>query len=159
MSLLDQVTRAESAPVAEADRLVGRYGQVRQFTEELCKPLATEDYVVQSMPDVSPTKWHLAHASWFFETFLLAPFAPDYRGFDPAFAYLFNSYYEAVGPRHPRPERGLLSRPTADAVAAYRDHVTAAMLRLIQIAGEEAWQQAGPLLQLGLHREQQHQEP
>ena len=77
------------------------------------------------MPDVSPTKWHLAHTTWFFETFMLARFDPDYRMFDPAFAYLFNSYYEAVGPRHPRPERGLLSRPTVDIVMAYRDHVGA----------------------------------
>ncbi|MBV9583860.1 MAG: ergothioneine biosynthesis protein EgtB [Alphaproteobacteria bacterium] len=110
------------------------------------------------MPDVSPTKWHLAHTSWFFETFLLGPLDPAYRAFDPAFAYLFNSYYEAVGPRHPRPQRGLLSRPTADAVAAYRDHVTAAMLRLIETASEAVWQKAAALIELGLNHEQQHQE-
>ena len=85
--------------------------------------MTPEDQSIQSMPDVSPTKWHLAHTTWFFETFLLSRFDADYRVFDPAFDYLFNSYYEAVGPRHPRPERGLLSRPTVEIVAAYRDHV------------------------------------
>src|SRR6202023_2043294 len=96
-------------------------------------------------PDVSPTKWHLAHTTWFFETFILTRFCPGYRVFDPAFAYLFNSYYEAAGPRHPRPERGLLSRPTGDIVAAYRDHVTAGMLRLIDEAGAAVWHQGAPL--------------
>src|SRR5438067_88903 len=110
------------------------------------------------MPDVSPTKWHLAHTSWFFETFLLGPLDPAYRQFDPAFAYLFNSYYEAIGPRHPRPERGLLSRPTVDAIAAYRDHVTAGMLRLIDQADANALREMTPLIELGLHHEQQHQE-
>ena len=139
---------------AERDRFVA----IRQQTEALAAHLSPEDQAIQSMPDVSPTKWHLAHTSWFFETFLLGPLDPAYRQFDPAFAYLFNSYYEAVGPRHPRPERGLLSRPTIDAVAAYRDHVTAAMLRLIETAGEAVWQQAAPLIELGTHHEQQHQE-
>jgi ergothioneine biosynthesis protein EgtB len=110
------------------------------------------------MPDVSPTKWHLAHTSWFFETFLLGPRAPDYRPFDPAFAYLFNSYYEAVGPRHPRPERGFLSRPTVDTIGAYRDHVTAGMLKLIDAVSDATWQEIAPLIELGLHHEQQHQE-
>ena len=86
---------------------------MRRFTEALCAPLATEDYVIQSMPDVSPTKWHLAHVSWFFETFVLSPVTPNYRPLNPHYAYLFNSYYETVGPRHSRPRRGLLSRPTA----------------------------------------------
>ena len=135
-----------------------RFAAVRQQTETLAGHLSPEDQAIQSMPDVSPTKWHLAHTSWFFETFLLGPLDPAYREFDPAFAYLFNSYYEAVGPRHPRPERGLLSRPTVDAIAAYRDHVTAAMLRFIETAGEAVWQRAAPLIELGTHHEQQHQE-
>src|SRR5207253_6290344 len=135
-----------------------RFSQIRGASEALAANLSPEDQAIQSMPDVSPTKWHLAHTSWFFETFLLGPLGPAYRQFDPAFAYLFNSYYEAVGPRHPRPERGLLSRPTIDTVAAYRDHVTAAMLRLIETAGEAVWQQATPLVELGTHHEQQHQE-
>ena len=95
-----------------------RFAAIRQETEALAAHLTPEDQAIQSMPDVSPTKWHLAHTSWFFETFLLGPFDPAYRVFDPAFAYLFNSYYEAAGPRHPRPERGLLSRPTVDVVRA-----------------------------------------
>src|SRR5262249_10608247 len=111
-----------------------------------------------SMPDVSPTKWHLAHTTWFFETFILTRFDPDYRVFDPAFAYLFNSYYEAVGPRHPRPERGLLSRPTVEIVGAYRDHAGAAMARLIERSSEPVWGPVAPLLELGLQHEQQHQE-
>jgi ergothioneine biosynthesis protein EgtB len=135
-----------------------RFAAVRRQSEALAAHLSPEDQAIQSMPDVSPTKWHLAHTSWFFETFLLVPLDPAYREFDPAFAYLFNSYYEAVGPRHPRPERGLLSRPTVDAIAAYRDHVTVAMLRLIETAGEAVWQRAAPLIELGTHHEQQHQE-
>ena len=145
-----------SATKRSAER--DRFAAIRQQTEALAAHLSPEDLAIQSMPDVSPTKWHLAHTSWFFETFLLRPLDPSYREFDPAFAYLFNSYYEAVGPRHPRPERGLLSRPTVDAVAAYRDHVTAAMLRLTETADEAVWQQAAPLIELGTHHEQQHQE-
>jgi ergothioneine biosynthesis protein EgtB len=135
-----------------------RFEKIRRQTEALAANLTPEDQAIQSMPDASPTKWHLAHTSWFFETFLLGPLDPGYRVFDPAFAYLFNSYYEAAGPRHPRPERGLLSRPTVDAVGAYRNHVTAGMLRLIDDAGEAAWREAAPLIELGLHHEQQHQE-
>jgi ergothioneine biosynthesis protein EgtB len=135
-----------------------RFAAIRQQSESLAANLTPEDQAIQSMPDVSPTKWHLAHTSWFFETFILGPFDPAYRVFDPDFGYLFNSYYEAVGPRHPRPNRGLLSRPTVDAVGAYRDHVTAAMLRLIERADDAAWRAIAPLIELGLHHEQQHQE-
>src|SRR6266851_1571801 len=123
-----------------------RFAAVRRETEGLAANLTPEDQAIQSMPDVSPTKWHLAHTSWFFETFILGRHNPDYRAFDSAFAYLFNSYYEAVGPRYPRPERGLLSRPTADIVAAYRDHVTAAMLRLMEEADDGVWQAVAPLV-------------
>src|SRR5438128_5055274 len=90
------------------------YRDVREATEALAAPLSPEDQVVQSMPDVSPTKWHRAHVTWFFETFLLSPSLPGYDHFDPAYGYLFNSYYETVGPRHPRPKRGLLTRPSVD---------------------------------------------
>ena len=134
------------------------FREIRRESEALAANLTAEDQSIQSMPDVSPTKWHLAHTTWFFETFILTRLDPRYRVFDPAFAYLFNSYYEAVGPRHPRPERGLLSRPTVDVVGAYRDHVTAAMARFIEEASEELWREAAPLLELGLHHEQQHQE-
>jgi ergothioneine biosynthesis protein EgtB len=120
--------------------------------------LSAEDQQVQSMPDVSPTKWHLAHVTWFFETFLLQPRLAGYAAFDEAFAYLFNSYYEQVGDRHPRPQRGLLSRPSLGHVHAYRAHVDAAMDRLIASAPAKVWAQIEPLLELGLNHEQQHQE-
>lgn len=126
---------------------------VRSHTEELAAPLSAEDQTVQSMPDASPTKWHLAHTTWFFETFILRPHARDYRAFDPAYEYLFNSYYEAVGPRHPRPQRGLITRPGVEEVMAYRHHVTAAMLDFLQRDHG-----AQDLVELGLHHEQQHQE-
>ena len=135
-----------------------RFEAIRRESEALAANLSPEDQAIQSMPDVSPTKWHLAHTSWFFETFILGPLDPGYRPFDPAFAYLFNSYYEAAGPRHPRPQRGLLSRPTVDAIGAYRDHVTAAMLRLFDEADEAVWREAASLIELGLNHEQQHQE-
>jgi ergothioneine biosynthesis protein EgtB len=135
-------------------RHVGRFLSVRALSEQLAAPLSAEDQTVQSMPDASPTKWHLAHTTWFFETFLLRPHAGDYRVFDPAYEYLFNSYYEAVGPRHPRPQRGMITRPGVEEILAYRRHVTRAMVELIeQDCGD--WH---ALLELGLNHEQQHQE-
>ena len=141
------------APIDRAT-LYDDFRRVRDATEALAAPLSPEDQVVQSMPDVSPTKWHRAHTTWFFETFLLEPRQPGYAAFDPAYAYLFNSYYEAVGPRHPRNSRGLLSRPSVGDVARYRAHVDAAMHDLI----EECDLEAARLIELGLHHEQQHQE-
>src|SRR5947209_695618 len=135
-----------------------RYREVRRLSEQLCRPLAVEDYVVQSMPDASPAKWHLAHTSWFFETFLLAPGLPDYRPFSADFAYLFNSYYNAVGDRHPRPQRGLLTRPTVEEVYRYRAHVDRALTRLLEAADSDRLRRVGPVLTLGLNHEQQHQE-
>ena len=143
---------------AERQLALQRFEAVRHESEVLTANLTPEDQSIQSMPDVSPTKWHLAHTTWFFETFILSRFDPGYRIFDPAFAYLFNSYYEAAGPRHPRAERGLLSRPSVDVIAAYRDHIGAAMGRFVEGAPEQAWREAAPLLELGLHHEQQHQE-
>ncbi|TVQ57921.1 MAG: hypothetical protein EA377_00510, partial [Phycisphaerales bacterium] len=105
------------APLAE------RYEQIRAFSRTLCEPLTTEDYVIQSMPDVSPTKWHLAHTSWFFETFVLKHALRSYRPLDPQFEYLFNSYYNTVGEQYCRPMRGMLSRPTVKDIQHYRDHV------------------------------------
>ncbi|MFL6139350.1 MAG: ergothioneine biosynthesis protein EgtB [Frankiaceae bacterium] len=127
---------------------------VRALTERLAAPLSPEDQTAQSMPDASPTKWHRAHTSWFFEEFLLAP-AGGYVPYDETFRYLFNSYYEAVGPRHPRPRRGLVTRPGAQEVGAYRRHVEEAVLGLLD-RGLDGGQQA--ILTLGLHHEQQHQE-
>src|SRR5512134_1095358 len=105
-----------------------RYKQVRETTIALVAPLSAEDCAIQSMPDASPAKWHLAHTTWFFETFVLQPHLPGYRVFDAAYAYLFNSYYNAIGERHPRPERGMLSRPSLEEVLAYRRHVDAALV-------------------------------
>ena len=153
-----EVAVQEEACGADRHAALERFEAIRRETEALTANLTPEDQSIQSMPDVSPTKWHLGHTTWFFETFLLARFDPDYRVFDPAFGYLFNSYYEAVGPRHPRPERGLLSRPTVDIVTAYRDHVSAAMARLIERVAEPEWSEVAPLLELGIHHEQQHQE-
>ena len=152
---------ARSAPdsrTAERDAWASRYATVRSDSLRLAAPLSAEDQQVQSMPDVSPTKWHLAHVTWFFETFLLQPHLEGYSAFDPVFGYLFNSYYEAVGERHPRPQRGLLSRPALDHVMAYRAHVDAAMARVIAEAPAETWDRLEPLVELGLHHEQQHQE-
>jgi ergothioneine biosynthesis protein EgtB len=143
---------------ADRDAAIERFAEIRGESEALAANLTPEDQSIQSMPDVSPTKWHLAHTTWFFETFILTRLNPSYRVFDPAFAYLFNSYYEAVGPRHPRSERGLLSRPAVDVVAAYRDHVSTAITRFIEEASAEVWRTAAPLLELGVQHEQQHQE-
>ena len=136
--------------------LKDRYDEVRGQTEKLCRPLQLEDYVVSSMPDVSPTKWHLAHTSWFFETFMLGPHAPGYRSPDRRYAFLFNSYYVQAGERHCRAQRGLVTRPTVEEVYAYRHHVDDAMRELL--AGLDAGDPAWELLELGLHHEQQHQE-
>jgi ergothioneine biosynthesis protein EgtB len=138
--------------------MMRRYAAVRAHTLNLAEPLSAEDQQVQSMPDVSPTKWHLAHVSWFFETFLLAPALPGYAPFHELYGFLFNSYYEAVGPRWSRPERGLLSRPSLEEVLAYRRHVDDAMARLIATAAAERWNELQPLVELGLQHEQQHQE-
>ena len=132
-----------------------KYQQVRQLSEQICHPLLTEDYGIQSMPDVSPPKWHLAHTTWFFETFLLVPNLPGYQVFHPQFGYLFNSYYETVGQRHPRPQRGMLSRPTVAEVYQYRAYVDEAMQLLFSQFDHAALES---LIQLGLHHEQQHQE-
>jgi ergothioneine biosynthesis protein EgtB len=127
------------------------FAQVRGFSESLAAPLSAEDAAIQSMPDASPAKWHLAHTSWFFETVILSRLA-GYRPFDPRFAYLFNSYYEALGPRHPRPRRGLITRPSLAEVLAYRAHIDVAMEEAF---GREDLHEA---ILLGLNHEQQHQE-
>ena len=142
----------------DRDQVLDHFNWVRGETERLAAPLSAEDQVVQSMPDASPTKWHRAHITWFFETMILRDFAPGYAPLDPHYLFLFNSYYDAVGARHPRPERGLLTRPTADQVKAYRAHVDDAMRSLIAGADEATWDKIAPLIALGLHHEQQHQE-
>jgi ergothioneine biosynthesis protein EgtB len=139
---------------SHAGDLSNRFGVVRAATEALSAELTEEDQCVQSMPDASPAKWHRAHVTWFFEQFVLMPHVPEYRVFDPAFGFLFNSYYEAVGPRHPRPARGLLTRPSANHVTQYRRHVDAAVMAAIPRLSPEV----GEIIELGLHHEQQHQE-
>jgi len=134
------------------------YKSVRRKSHEICAPLAIEDYVIQTMPDVSPPKWHLAHTSWFFETFLLIPFLRSYRVFDAKYGYLFNSYYETIGNFHPRKCRGLLSRPTTQAIYQYRAYVDEHIEKLIASVPDEHWGTCYDRLMLGIHHEQQHQE-
>jgi ergothioneine biosynthesis protein EgtB len=149
-------TESNFRRIDPASALENRYRQIRQMSEKICHPLAIEDYTIQSMPDVSPPKWHLAHTTWFFETFVLLPHLPGYTVFDPQFGYLFNSYYEAVGARHPRHQRGLLSRPTVAEVYRYRAHVDRSMTRLLAATPPDS--DLANLINLGLHHEQQHQE-
>lgn len=141
------------------EKLIRDLQQVRLYTEKLCKPLATEDYIIQGMDDVSPTKWHLAHTTWFFETFILSPNLPQtYKVFHPAFAYLFNSYYQEMGSPYPRPQRGLLSRPSVEMIYDYRRHVDAYLLELLSSMSEHKLKELYPLILLGIEHEQQHQE-
>ena len=141
-----------------AARLLARFRQVRDFSERLCETLEPEDYVVQSMPDVSPTKWHLAHTSWFFETFVLKVWMPSYRTEVPQYAYLFNSYYNAAGDMHRRDLRGLISRPTVAETYRFRQSIDARIQELLESADDELLDEMEPVFTLGLHHEQQHQE-
>jgi len=145
------MAKPETGRVSLRERLVA----TRALSSELASPLSDEDQVVQVMDDASPTKWHLAHTTWFFEAFLLKRFLAGYRVFDERFEYCFNSYYESVGPRHPRPKRGLLTRPSAQEVRAYRAFVDAALDRLFDTA---LTPEATQLIELGINHEQQHQE-
>src|SRR5262245_18785815 len=146
-----------SDPVART-ALAARYRATRARTERLCAPLEPDDYQLQSMPDCSPPKWHLAHTAWFFETFVLAPHARGFRPYRPQFAYLFNSYYDAVGDRWPRAARGLLSRPTVAEVYAYRRAIDNRTLALIGTTAEPTISAIAALVEIGLNHEQQHQE-
>lgn len=146
---------AETGPKAESASLRDRLFETRALSGTLAAPLSDEDQVVQVMDDASPTKWHLAHTTWFFEAFLLKRFLPGYSVFDESFEYCFNSYYESVGPRQPRPKRGLLTRPSAEEVRAYRAFVDAALGRLFDQRLEP---EAAALIELGINHEQQHQE-
>jgi len=151
--------RISAAPGANVRRTWSEAFQtVRAETERRAAHLSPEDQIVQSMADASPAKWHRAHTTWFFETFLLKAHAQDYREFDERFGFLFNSYYVAAGPRHARPERGLVTRPNVEEVAAYRAHVDAAVDRLIESADQATLDKIVPIVEIGLHHEQQHQE-
>jgi ergothioneine biosynthesis protein EgtB len=142
-------------PAEPSDGLAPRFQAVRRMTERLAHPLSPEDCQVQSMPDASPVKWHLAHTTWFFETFVLKPFCPGYQVFEPSFSFLFNSYYNAVGDRLARPRRGLMSRPTLDDVYTYRSFVDRAMEVYLDSNREDL---PAATIELGLNHEQQHQE-
>ncbi|MEE2567733.1 ergothioneine biosynthesis protein EgtB [Hyphobacterium marinum] len=141
-----------------AARLLDAFETVRARTEALAAPLSPEDQCVQTMPDVSPTKWHRAHTTWFWETFLLGEFNKDYKPFDPDFCYLFNSYYEQVGERHPRAERGQITRPSCSDVAAYRVYVDAAVRNFLSNAPDDLISAVTPIIELGVGHEEQHQE-
>jgi hypothetical protein len=142
---------ASTADSASFANLLQRFERVREGSEALAARLAPEDQVVQSMPDCSPTKWHLAHVSWFFETFLLVPHLAGYEPKHPQFAYLFNSYYEAAGARHPRFQRGLITRPTVAEVGDYRSYVTAAMTRLLESADDATRGTIAPIVEIGIN--------
>ena len=160
-SVIDRLAPAPSSEQREdnrAARLRARFRQVRGFSESLCTTLEAEDYVVQSMPDVSPTKWHLAHTSWFFETFILKMWMPGYQPEVPEYAYLFNSYYNAAGDMHRRDLRGLISRPTVAEAYRFRHSIDAHIQELLEISDEELLEQIEPVFTIGLHHEQQHQE-
>lgn len=139
-------------------RVVERYAQVRAHTEALAAPLSPEDQTVQSMPDVSPTKWHRAHVTWFFETFLLAEHESGFAPFQDQYWFLFNSYYESLGPRYSRPDRGLVTRPGAHEVGDYRRNVDDRVRELVEGLDEGTLTKLAPVVELGFHHEQQHQE-
>src|SRR5690349_9371565 len=160
-SATSPASQAAAAPVRRDDRRAHwreAFLRVRGETERRASHLSAEDQIVQSMADASPTKWHRAHVTWFFEQFLLVPHQPSYQIFDQRFQFLFNSYYVAAGPRHARPQRGLITRPDGAEVGAYRAHVDAAVARLIEEAPEKEAARIFAIVEIGLHHEQQHQE-
>ncbi len=152
------VAPPDVATDATLECLVETYRRVRRTTERLAEPLAAEDCVIQTMEDVSPTKWHLAHTSWFFETFALQAWAPSYARYHEGYAYLFNSYYVQAGERHCRDRRGYISRPTVAEVMDYRRHVDEQLVRFMRNADPDAARRAAPAITLGIQHEQQHQE-
>jgi ergothioneine biosynthesis protein EgtB len=143
---------------SQSSRLIEQFRQVRDFSTRLCRTLEPEDYVVQSMPDVSPTKWHLAHTSWFFETFVVKVWMQRYRSEVPQYAYLFNSYYNAAGDMHRRDLRGLISRPTVSETYRFRESIDQCVIKLLEDADDALLAEIEPVLTLGIHHEQQHQE-
>jgi len=153
----ESVNRTEGTALSKPE-LLHRYLQVRGFSQKLCETLEPEDCVIQTMPEASPTKWHLAHTSWFFEEFVLKQFLPDYQPRHPQYGFLFNSYYNAVGPFYSRPHRGLLSRPTVKEVFHYRSDTDLLISELIESADERLLAEVEPIITLGSHHEQQHQE-
>ncbi|UCH65021.1 MAG: ergothioneine biosynthesis protein EgtB [Ignavibacterium sp.] len=158
-SILEKKTTVGSeSDIGDRSELLSKFNSVRSFSEKLCTPLEIEDYVIQSMPDVSPTKWHLGHTSWFFETFILEKAITDYKPFHPLYNYLFNSYYIQVGERWYRPTRGLLSRPTVKEIFEYRNYINSNIIDLIETSDERVYNEFAPIFEIGLNHEQQHQE-
>ena len=149
---------ASAVPEEQRSIWADAYLSVRQYSEALCAPLSPEDYVIQTAPEASPAKWHLAHVSWFFETFLLKEYLAGYSEFHPMYRSLFNSYYEQIGKYQPREERGFLSRPTVEEIYRYRAHVDEHMLKLMHDVSEDVWPTVQHRLEIGLNHEQQHQE-
>jgi len=148
----------ESPLFSDRRAILADFDRVRANSERLAAPLTPEDWMLQSMTEASPVKWNLAHTSWFFETFVLRPHAPGYDAFHPEFGYLFNSYYNQVGRMHPRPDRGMISRPSAEDILAFRAHVDEAVKRFVEAAPDEKVGEIAPLMALGLAHEEQHQE-
>jgi ergothioneine biosynthesis protein EgtB len=157
-SVLHHADAVPSASSAARRQALAAFRAVRAETESRAAPLCPEDQQIQSMPDASPTKWHRAHVTWFFETFVLKPHVPDYRIFDERFPFLFNSYYVQAGARHARPRRGMITRPNGEDVAAYRAHVDQAVAQLIESVPDAALSDVLNIVEVGLHHEQQHQE-
>jgi ergothioneine biosynthesis protein EgtB len=153
-----EISAAPRTAPTRSRRLIEQFRQVRDFSTRLCRSLEPEDYVVQSMPDVSPTKWHLAHTSWFFETFVVKVWMQRYRSEVPQYAYLFNSYYNAAGDMHRRDLRGLISRPTVAETYRFRQSIDQCVIKLIEDADDALLSEIEPVLILGIHHEQQHQE-
>jgi ergothioneine biosynthesis protein EgtB len=145
-------------PFWNRQRLSDRFLKLRELTEKICLPLSDEDCMLSATEDTSPAKWHLAHTTWFFEHFILNPHSPNYKAFDDHFEYLFNSYYRAVGEFLPKSKRALLSKPTLEHVFHYRENTNNAVVEVIENASEEVFQKIAPLIELGIHHEQQHQE-
>ncbi|MDP1928947.1 MAG: ergothioneine biosynthesis protein EgtB [Thiobacillus sp.] len=149
---------ASALPDGQRSFWADTYLSVRRCSEELCVPLSAEDCAIQTAPEASPAKWHLAHVSWFFETFLLKAYLASYREFHPMFSHLFNSYYEQIGTFRPREQRGFLSRPGFEEIIRYRAHVDEHILKLVHSAREDVWPNVQQRLEIGLNHEQQHQE-
>ena len=155
---MEFVRDRSAEPLPAPKGLAERYLAIRAVSRALARPLSAEDCAIQSMPDASPVKWHLAHTTWFFETFVLAYHDAAYRPFHPQFRHLFNSYYNTVGSFWPRAQRGLLSRPTVAEVFRYRGHVDALLFDLLREGGRSVAPEIRERIVLGLHHEQQHQE-
>ncbi len=155
---MSQAVRQAPPDTQTREAVAARLARVRAHSLALAAPLSAEDQQLQSMPEASPTKWHLAHTTWFFETFLLRPHAPFHRAADPAFGFLYNSYYEALGPRAARPERGLMSRPALPEILAWREAVDVSMRRLLTHATDALWPTIEAIIALGCAHEEQHQE-